>query len=70
MLVRDLIEELQKYDPEVRVVQISGLGWPSFNPINRATVVLVTEAPMRFPFCYEMVDELDERPSSNAVVIY
>jgi hypothetical protein len=70
MLVRDLIEELQKLDPEAMVVQTSGLGWPTFNPIDHTATVRVTHAAMRFPFWYEKVADLDERPSSKAVVIY
>jgi hypothetical protein len=70
MLVRDLIEELSKCDPEAMVVQTSGLGWPTFNPIEHTATVRVKSAAMRFPFWYEKVTSLDEYPSSKAVVIY
>jgi hypothetical protein len=68
-LVRDLIAELSKVDPDAIVVQVSGIGWPTFLPIQFTASIRIKSADMKFPYCYEKVDDLDQ-PSIKAVVIY
>jgi hypothetical protein len=37
MKVRELVAELLEQDQEAEVVHVSGLGWPTFNPLQYTT---------------------------------
>jgi hypothetical protein len=69
MKVGTLKAMLSNCDDDAEVVCTSGIGWPTFNPLDHTASIRVKNAAQKWPYWYEKVDDLDQ-PSIEAVLIY
>lgn len=71
MKVWELKEALALVDPDAEVVRTSGIGWPTFNPLQHTATLRIRSMGISFPYWFEKVDDLDDNNDTyKAVVIY